>query len=832
MSAPTATAVLSPQEERIRECIEGAAVVPAHHTRANDILARVRGEKPHIDVERGLLFTESFRETEGQPLVLRWAKALYHYAEKATIYVDRDQLIVGRSGGEGRYGILYPELDGDTLDAAIRELPHRETSPFDISEADARVVVEKIAPYWKGKTFHEDLAKALAAYPETMRLTYNPDEALTSRYVVNETASFRSSLQWVHDYAIVLNEGFAGIRAEAEGRLAALDPDSPVDSTERRPFLEAEVITADAITLWAHRHAEEARRQAAEEADPVRRAELERIAETCDWVPEHPARTFYEAMQSQWFVQMFSRIEQKTGTIISNGRMDQYLYPFYKADIAAGRITDDEVQELFECMWVDMAQFIDLYLSEAGGAFNEGYAHWEAVTIGGQTPDGYDATNELTYILLKSKREFPLNYPDLAARIHSASPRRYLYEVAETIKSGEGFPKLINDEDVVPLLLSKGATFAEANDYAVSGCAECRMPNRDTYTSPNAYINFAAALEMVIYNGRMLRYGDEVLGLETGEFEDFQSFDDLFQAFLKQQENFLRHAFLQQHEIIRLRAEHFASPLGSMLQKLCRESCVDVHQPAIPGGIDLGYFEYMGYATVIDSLVAIKKLVFEEGRLTLRELKEALESDFVGYEAVRQLLLHAPSYGNDEPYADELGRELDRTAQEFAEKYCRELGVRLDLRLVPFTSHVPFGKVVSATPNGRHAWTPLSDGSSASQGADHEGPTAVLLSNYETKNFDLNRHAGRLLNLKLSPSCVAGEQGTEKLVQLIETWRDLKLWHVQFNVLNNDTLRAAQRHPEQYRDLLVRIAGYSAYFTELSRDLQDELISRNEQRAI
>ena len=824
-----ATTVLSPQEQRIQLEIAHKPTNETHHNRAVDLLKIIRdNDKPAIDIERGLYFTESFKETEGQPLILRWSKALLHYAENATVYIDDNQLLVGRSGKPGRYGILYPELDGDILKGAIETLPTRDNSPFSITPEDAKIVTDEIAPYWKGKTFHEDLAKALTG--DTKKLTYNPNG--TSRYIVNETASFRTSLQWVHDYAYVLTKGYLGIRKDAEDRLAALDPYSPIDNTEKKPFLEAVINTCDAIILWARRHAVLARDLAAKETNPKRKAELQRIADTCEYVPAHPARNFYEAMQSQWFTQMFSRIEQKTGTIISNGRMDQYLYPYYLHDKEEGLITDDEVQELFECMWVAMAQFVDLYLSEAGGAFNEGYAHWEAVTIGGQTREGNDATNELTYILLKSKREFPLNYPDLAARIHLRSPKRYLYEVAKTIKAGEGFPKLLNDEDVVPLLLSKGATFAEAYDYSVSGCAECRMPNRDTYTSPNAYINFAAALEMVIYNGRMKKYGDEVLGLETGNFEDFKSFDDLLQAYLKQQRNFIKHAFIQQHEIIRLRAEHFATPLGSLMQKLCRESYLDLHQPKIPGGIDLGYFEYMGYATVIDSLAAIKKTVFEDKTLTLHEIKEALEHDFKGYEAVRQLLLHAPSYGNNTPYTDKIGKLLDREAQDFTKKYGDELGVHMDLRLVPFTSHVPFGKVVSATPNGRFAYTPLSDGASASQGSDISGPTAILLSNYATKNFDHNEHAGRLLNIKLSPSCVKGESGTEKLVQFIEAWRDLKLWHVQFNVLNSDTLRAAQKHPDQYRNLLVRVAGYSAYFTELSKDLQDDLISRTEQQAI
>lgn len=822
--------ILSPQEERIQYEIKNKVRKLENPNRAAEILKTVRDSKPQIDIERGLYFTQSFKETEGQPLILRWAKALYHYAKNATVYIDDNQLLVGRSGKKGRYGILYPELDGNIFKEAVEKLPSRDNSPFDITEKDAKIVVEEIAPYWVGKTFHENFAKSLTE--ETRKLTYNQDKELTSRYIVNETASFRSSLQWVHDYEIVLEKGFKGIKEDSLKRLADLDEYSPLDYTEKRPFLEAIIITCDAIVLWANRHGDLAEKLAQKEKNTARKKELEKIAEICRYVPENPPRTFYEAMQSQWFTQMFSRVEQKTGTIISNGRMDQYLYPFYKKDIEAGIITDADVQELFECMWVAMAQFVDLYLSDTGGAFNEGYAHWEAVTIGGQNKEGYDATNELTYILLKSKREFPLNYPDLAARIHTRSPERYLYEVAETIKAGEGFPKLLNDEDVIPLLLSKGANFEEAYDYSVSGCAECRMPNRDTYTSPNAYINFAAALEMVIYNGRMLKYGDELLGVETGKFDDFKSFDEFLEAYLKQQRYFIKHAFIQQREIIRLRAQHFASPLGSALHKLCRDTYTDIHQPKIEGGIDLGYFEYMGYATVIDSIAAIKKVVFEDKAITLAQLKKALEHNFEGYEAVRQLMLNAPSYGNDSPYTDWIGKLLDKEAQEFTKKYGSELGVHMDLRIVPFTSHVPFGKVVSATPNGRFAYTPLSDGSSASQGADLNGPTAILLSNYATKNYNHNEHAGRLLNIKLSPSCVKGEEGTEKLVQFIKTWRDLKLWHIQFNVLNTETLKEAQKYPENYRNLLVRIAGYSAYFTELTKDLQDDIISRTEHSAV
>ena len=818
---------MSPQEQRLYDKINGKEDrFRKTHQRVFALLERFDGQKPRIDIERALYFTQSMQQTEGQPLVLRWAKALMHIAKNMTVYVQDGQLLLGRAGCDGRYGILYPELDGDFLDIAVKELPNRPTSPATITPEDAKVVVEQIAPFWKGKTFHEALNAALP--PEIHKLTYDDPEGLISRFIVNETASFRSSIQWVHDYEKILKRGFNGIKKEAEEKLAALDPMSPADSCEKKPFLEAVVIVCDAIVLWAKRHAVLAREMAAKENDPVRKAELLQMAENAEHVPGEPARNFYEACQSQWFTQMFSRIEQKTGTTISNGRMDQYFFPFFKKDMEAGLITEDKAVELLECMWVGMAEFIDMYISPTGGAFNEGYAHWEAVTVGGQTPEGCDATNDLTHLILKSKREFPLHYPDLAARVHSRSPESYLWDVAETIKDGSGFPKLINDEEIVPLYVSKGATFAEAYDYAVSGCTEARMPNRDTYTSGGAYVNFAAAVEMVLRNGRMKKYGDKVLGLETGDPCAMQTWDEFWNAYVQQHMLFLRTAFVQQYIINNLRAKHFAQPMGSAMHDLCMKHCIDLHQPQIPEGINMGYFEYMGLGTVVDSLSAIKKLVFEEKKLTMQQIIDAVDANFEGYEDVAALLRSAPCYGNNDPYADAIGKEIDKLSVEYGGKYSKELGMHNDVRYVPFTSHVPFGKVVSATPNGRKEFTPLSDGSSASHCADVNGPTAILLSNYNTKNYGMRDRAARMLNIKFTPKCLEGEQGSEKLVSFIRTFCDLKIWHVQFNVINRDTLIAAKKDPNKYRNLIVRIAGYSAYFVDLSPDLQDDLIARTE----
>lgn len=820
--------ILSPQEERIEKNMGKIVFLKENETveksRIERIFESFRNSASVVDIQRAKYFTESFKETEGQNLSLRWAKALYHIAENIEVIINPDELIVGRVGGRGKYGLIYPELDGCFLKSFVKQAKDRVESPFEIAEEDIKVIEEEIAPYWEGKTYYEDFARSMPE--DVLRITYEPEDLFSSRYIVNETSSMRSALQWVHDYKTGIEKGFLAIKEEAREKLDRLDDFNPADSVDKADFLNSIMIVSDAIILWAQRYSDEARRLSLAEEDPVRRAELQEIARICAKVPKYPADSFYEALQSQWFIQMFSRLEQKTGATISNGRMDQYLWPYYKKDAEEGRIDREKAKELFQCLWLGMAQYQDLYVSPAGVKFNEGYAHWEAVTVGGVDSNGHDATNELSYILLENKREFPLNYPDLAARIHAQSPERFLYEVAETVKEGSGFPKLINDEEVIPILVSKGADFVSANDYAVSGCTEVRMPNLDTFTTPCPFINLGAILELALYNGRMKKYGDELLTIETGRAEEFQTWEEFLEAFLAQERYCLKIAFKQQYVANRVHARHFASPLGSSLHKLCMESCRDLHSEKIPGGLDVGFFDFIGLGTAADSLAAIRKLIYEEKTLSWEELFRALDQNFEGEEIIRQRLLRAPSYGNNDPYTDQFAKQIDLEAVKFAEEYSKNLGIHMDLRYVSQSANVPFGKVVGALPNGRKAGAALSDGSSASQGADISGPTAVLLSNFNTKNTNYNNRASRLLNIKLSPATVAGEEGTRKLVQFIRSWRDLKLWHLQFNIINQETLLKAQKNPENYRSLLVRVAGYSAYFVELSPELQEDIIRR------
>jgi formate C-acetyltransferase len=364
--------------------------------------------------------------------------------------------------------------------------------------------------------------------------------------------------------------------------------------------------------------------------------------------------------------------------------------------------------------------------------------------------------------MLQSKREFPLNYPDLAARIHADTPERFLHDVCETIKEGTGFPKLFFDEEIIPLFLAKGAELEEAYDYCIAGCTEAKLPNRDGVTTGCAWLNLGAILEMALYDGFVKRLGDQRLGVPTGDAREFRSFDDLWTAFRKQAENVMRHTFVQQWVADTLKPRFIASPLCSMLHDLCMNDCKDMHDGPVEGALYLGFVDTLGFGTAIDSLAAVKRLVFDEGKLGMGELLEALEADFEGHEAIRQLCLNAPKYGNDDPYADAIGRDIEDTFCRLTRRYPSAFGGELDVRYVTITAHIPFGAVLGATPDGRRAGEPVSEGVSPCQGADRNGPTASLISTAKTRSEGRKERAARLLNMKLSPSAVAGPDGTRK----------------------------------------------------------------------
>lgn len=780
-----------------------------------------------IDISRAKLFTESFRATEGQHLSLRWAKALMHIAENMPIYIGEDDLLVGRASGRpGRNGILYPEIDGVYL-LDLEKSHEREISPFVVTPEDFQIIKEEIYPYWKDKTFVQAYAKALPE--ETRQLIFgdNRENFSKQQYVLSQTATARSSSNYNFDIERVITKGLKALREEALAHLAQSSED-PAEYVTIRPFWEAGALGLQALSVFIQRYGEEAKQMAAETNNVQRKAELVHIADTCLWISENPARDFHSALQLQWFMLMFSRIEQHGGASLGTTRMDQHLLPYYQQDMANGVINDVQVKELLECYWIHLMQIPLTFVPEYSAKLFEAYAHFETVTVGGQTPDGQDATNPLSYLILESKRGFPIPYPDLAARIHARSPEKFVRACAEIIKEGRGFPKLFNDEEIVPLYIAKGATIAEALNYAVSGCTEVRVVNRETYVTGNATVNLGAIVEMTLNNGCLKILGMKQVGPMTGDPVNFQSYEAFFQAFSQQYQFVIKHNYIQQFVADDVKTHVLAAPLASIYIGACRDAGVDIHQ-YVPNSIRENFCGKIGYATAIDSLAAIKKLVYEDKVISMDTLIKALDADFIGYEPIQQLLLNAPKYGNNDAYADAVGKAMDQVAFDYLTNHHGPHGEHFSDRVVPVTYHVPNGAVIGATPDGRKAGHYLSEGTSSSHGAEQAGPTAMLLSNRAVKNEGCSQRAARLLNIKFSPSALAGEEGTKKLVSFIRTWCDLKLWHVQFNVINKDTLLAAQKEPEMYKDLIVRVAGYSAYFNDLSPMLQTELIERAEQ---
>jgi formate C-acetyltransferase len=795
--------------------------------RVSRMLNRIHRKTPRLSVDRAKYFTESFRETEHLPLTLRWALGIANVMEKIPIYIQEDELIVGRGGPLGRYGIFYPELEGAYFVRDERLLDQQKGRPHIFTAEDIKVIKEDIVPYWKGKTFREALAAMLP--DELKNLFYKDGDIYEPSFILHETATVRHSIQWSLDYKKVLERGFDDIKREAENKLASLDIWNPTNNFDRMPFYKAVIVICDAMKTFAKRHADLARQMAQNETDAQRKQELLEIADVCEHVPAKPARTFREAIQAQWFSQLASRFEQLHGGVIGNGRIDQYLYPYYKRDLEEGRLTRDGALEYLECLWLNMAQFVRLQPTSAGYLIYEGNAHWEHTTIGGIKADGSDATNELTYLILESKKDFPLDYPDLSVRIHSETPQPLLTAATELVKEGTGFPKFLNDEDIIPVLLAKGAKLEEARDYTGSGCTEVRLLNRNTYFTGTTWINLGAVLEMTLFSGCCTAGGDKRLGLNTGDPRTFKTFDELWNAFERQLRFAEEQIFKQQYITDAIRPTWIASPFLSSLHDLCMEQGKDISVGRLEGGLSLGgQTAPVGFGTVIDSLAAIRKLVFEDNFISMDELLCAVKNNFEGKELLRQKCLNAPKFGNGDEHVDEIGRSIQSVLVGMCDLHINYYGGKPEIFYVPVTSHVAMGKVTGATPNGRRAGEALSEGISPTQGADIMGPTTTLRSIAYTKNTPHVQRQGRLLNIKLSPQVVAGDEGTRNLSAFIRSWCDQKHWHVQFNIINRETLLAAQREPEKYRNLLVRVAGYSAYFVDLSPALQEEIISRTE----
>jgi pyruvate formate-lyase/glycerol dehydratase family glycyl radical enzyme len=556
------------------------------------------------------------------------------------------------------------------------------------------------------------------------------------------------------------------------------------------------------------------------ESNPVRRAELEKISEICRWVPAHPARTFHEALQSFWFVHLILNLETNSYAI-GPGRFDQYLYPYYQADVEAGRLSQDQAWELLACLWI---KFNELTVVKEGGTAKASttYADFQNLNLGGQTADGLDATNELSYLCLDVTGRLKLPQPQVSVLISEKTPDRFLLKACEVIRMGFGLPAVFNEDEKVQALLHKGKTLEDARLGGINGCVELNVQGKDNMAS-SGYLNMPKCLELALNDGVNPATGAQ-LGPRTGNPRNFASFDGLLQAFRQQLAHAVDLKIIYDGIARQVYAEFCPVPFTSLLISDCMEKGRDYHA----GGAryNLPLICGVGTGTMADSLAAIKKLVYTDRKVSLDEIAAALRADFKGYERLRQMLLNgAPKWGNGDNMVDTLGHDtVDLFCNEL-EKHRNAEGVTYAANMIPTTTHIWFGALTGATPDGRLSGTPLSEGISPVQGMDRNGPTAVVRS---MARLDHARCCGTLLNMKFHPSALSGQEGLRKFAHLIRTYFGLGGHHMQFNVVSAETLRAAQEHPEQYRTLVVRVAGYSDYFVRLSRDLQDEIISRTE----
>jgi pyruvate formate-lyase/glycerol dehydratase family glycyl radical enzyme len=835
------TVVDTPPEELSRQewaIHSGAAAVHGTITdRVQRLYDAIRASyRPRVTLERAVYFTESFQATEGQPLVLRWAKALRHIVVNISVTILDDELIVGRPNTWlGRYTLVYPELDGSLLragaDAFMAADKAGSREAVIVTPEDRTIIDQQLFPYWNGRDFTANFVQALPA--ESRLISFGPDPSnvgASQTFVLLSSSTLRHSQNWVIDWEKLLKRGCAGIRAEAHARLAAVE--HPRDITFKKPFYEAVVITCEALTLWARRYATLAAEMAEIEANPQRQKELRHISEICSWVPENPARTFREAIQAQWFAQLFARLEELVGGQVCQGRYDQFFYPYYANDLAEGRIISEEAIELFQCLWLNMMQSVESQMSPAAARGREGFSHHETVTIGGQTPDGHDATNALSYLILESTRPLKSSYPELAARIHANTPDRFLHAIADTNKDGKGSPKLVNDEFLIPFFLSHGVPIRAALDYATSGCTESRLPNRETGKTGNSCINYGAVLEMALRDGRIKFWDDLQLGVSTGDPRTYATYEDFWNAYCAQLLNLVKHGMIQVYTALSLKPRYIAAPFCSSLHDLAMDQGRDLHTHGdyFPGALDASCVDGIGgFGTSIDSLAAVKHLIYDTKQVSWGELLQALENNWEGHEALRQQCLTAPKYGNGIEWVDAIGFKIQRTIMQYCEDHPKPHGQTFNMRIIPITYHVPAGMITAATPNGRMAGEFLSEGISPSHGMDTKGSSVTLTSIARATCHSYRTHREDLINMKVAPSTVAGEAGTRRLMQLFRVWCEQKHSHIQFNVLNRQSLLDAQKHPELYRDLVVRIAGYCAYFVDLSPAQQAEIIARTEE---
>ncbi|EDS78370.1 pyruvate formate-lyase [Clostridium botulinum C str. Eklund] len=764
---------------------------------------------PCVETERALLITESYKETEEKPMILRRALALKKILNNLPIVIREGELIVGSLTKRPRSSQVFPEFSNKWLQDELDRLDKRKGDVFEIAEEDKKKLKE-VFEYWDGKTTHELATSYMSR--ETID-AMNCDIFTVGNYYFNGVGHISVN------YGKVLAIGFKGIIEEAKKSLESSDKASP-SYIKKEQFLNSVIISCEAAIDYAKRYSDEAKKLADKTSDPTRKSELNEIVRICSKVPKEGASSFYEACQAFWFVHAIINVESN-GHSISPTRFDQYMYPYYKKDMDAGKITQEFAQELVDCIWIKLND-INKVRDEISTKYFGGYPMYQNLIVGGQNFEGKDVTNELSYMALEASAHVRLPQPSLSVRIWNKTPDEFLLRACELTREGLGLPAYYNDEVIIPALVARGVNLEDARSYGVIGCVEPQCPGKTEGWHDSAFFNLARIVELAIHSGK--DKGVQI-GPKTQAFKDMKSFDDFMEAYKEQMEYFVKHMCVADNCIDIAHAERAPLPfLSSMV-----EDCISVGKSLQEGGAHYNFSgpQGVGVANVGDSLMAIKKLVFDDKKITKEQLKEALDSNFEKYPEVKQILSkQAPKYGNDIDEVDELARVGALVYSKEVNKYTNPRGGQFQPGLYPSSINVYFGSLTGATPDGRSAEEPLADGVSPSRGKDVSGPTAAGNSVAKLDHFIASN--GTLFNQKFHPSALKGDKGLQNLSAVVRSYFDQKGMHVQYNVIDRDTLIKAQQKPQDYRDLIVRVAGYSAQFISLDKAIQDDIIKRTE----
>ena len=783
----------------------------------NERIRRLRRQsvetQPHIDIERAVLETEAYQMYEGKVSVpeLR-ALTLKHIFSHKTLYIGEGELIVGEKGTDPQSAPTFPELCCHTLED-MRNMNDRAVVNFTVTEEDLRIQEEKIIPYWEDRSMRR---RILDSMPQEWRDAYGAG-------IFTEFMEQRGPGHTVGS-AKLYEKGYLDYQEDIRAALAKLDyAGADPEVLNRRDQLNAMLIACDAIMILGRRYGELARKLAAECQDEQRKKELLQIAANCDVVPAHRPETFHQAIQTYWFTHLAVTTELNPWDAYSPGHFDQHLGPFYERDTQAGILTREQALELMESLWVQFYNQpappkVGITLKESST-----YTDFANINTGGVTPEGEDGVNEVSYIILDCMDDLQLVQPNSNVQISRKNPRRFLKRACEISRKGWGQPAFYNTEAIIQELMNAGKTLEDARKGGCSGCVETGAFGNEAYIL-QGYFNLPKIFELTLFDGVDQMTGKQ-LGPHTGRAEDFQTFDQLWEAYTRQIEHFLSVKIRGSNIIEALYAKYMPVPFLSILTNDCIARGKDYNA----GGAryNTSVIQGVGTGTITDCLAAVKYNVYDNQNFTMAELLSAMKDNFQGHDRILNLVRNkTPKYGNDNDYADGLMRKVFNYFVDSVSGRPNMRGGTYQVDMLPTTCHIYFGDVMIASPNGRLAHKPVSEGISPEKGADVSGPTAVIKS---CAKMDHLKTGGTLLNQKFTPAVVAGEEGLDRMADLVRTYFDMDGHHIQFNVVGRETLLAAQKNPEEYRDLIVRVAGYSDYFRNLDKPLQDEIIERTEQ---